>query len=95
MVKDIPQDILEAATAVAFEPKVIGAMFSENYVLPIARAILAERQRCSTLADAEANRLAAEEALLATEEMALRYQSPLPHQRHTARRIAANIRIGV
>lgn len=43
---DIPQDVWDAASKVATAPRVTGALFNENYVLPVARAILAERERC-------------------------------------------------
>lgn len=47
---DIPQDVWDAASKVATAPRVTGALFSENYVLPVARAILAERERCKEIA---------------------------------------------
>lgn len=45
-------DIWEAASSIATAPRVEGALFSENYVMPLARAILAERSRKLNLAAA-------------------------------------------
>lgn len=53
---DIPQDVWDAASKVATAPRVTGALFSENYVLPIARAILSERERCAKVATDQAER---------------------------------------
>jgi len=55
--EDIPQDVWDVATAVALRPIVTGALFTENYVEPVARAILAERERGIAAAEAVRKRL--------------------------------------
>lgn len=43
-------DILEVAERIATAPKVEGLTFSENYIAPIALALMSERERCAKIA---------------------------------------------
>ena len=38
---DIPQDVWDVALKALFEDKVDGALFTDNYVVPVARALMA------------------------------------------------------
>jgi len=48
--QDIPPDIRAAALAAFDAPKVEGELFSVNYIVPIARALMAERDACAARA---------------------------------------------
>lgn len=50
----IAPDVWETASSIAMRRPEPGALFSENYVLPLARAIMAERERCAAVADEQA-----------------------------------------
>jgi hypothetical protein len=49
--RGLPDDVWEAATAAVMGAKEIGGLFSDNYILPVARAIMAERERCAALVE--------------------------------------------
>lgn len=42
---DIPQDIWDTCAALAAQPRVLGEFFQKNYIEPIARLVVAERER--------------------------------------------------
>lgn len=47
---DFPADILKIATDLATKPKKQGALFSENYITPVAQALFDERKRAAKIA---------------------------------------------